>query len=201
VGVLWTPGYWGFVGTVYVLHRGYWGPHVGYYGGINYGFGYGGVGFTGGRWLGDVFAYNSSVSNVRVSEMRNTYRQTAVASRVANRVSYNGGPGGISAVPTAEERAAEAEARIPRTTPQRASPPQLAMPGPAVFLAPQVVPRVASSHRTTAPTAGGSHPPAPASLSTTPPQRPAPVPQLAAVQPTAPKPPASTATTPQHPKH
>jgi hypothetical protein len=38
-GVLWTPGYWGFVGAFYVFHRGYWGTHIGYYGGINYGFG------------------------------------------------------------------------------------------------------------------------------------------------------------------
>ena len=40
VGVLWTPGYWGFVGGVYAFHAGYWGPHVGFYGGVNYGFGY-----------------------------------------------------------------------------------------------------------------------------------------------------------------
>jgi len=39
-GFLWTPGYWGFVGENYSWHSGYWGPHVGFYGGINYGFGY-----------------------------------------------------------------------------------------------------------------------------------------------------------------
>ena len=50
VGVLWTPGYWGFAGGLYGWHAGYWGPHVGFYGGINYGFGYGGVGFFGGEW-------------------------------------------------------------------------------------------------------------------------------------------------------
>jgi hypothetical protein len=37
VGVLWTPGYWGFAGGVYAFHAGYWGPHVGFYGGVNYG--------------------------------------------------------------------------------------------------------------------------------------------------------------------
>ena len=52
-GVLWTPGYWGFAGGVYAWHAGYWGPHVGFYGGINYGFGYGGVGFVGGEWRGE----------------------------------------------------------------------------------------------------------------------------------------------------
>ena len=54
VGVLWTPGYWGFVGGVYMFHAGYWGPHIGFYGGVNYGFGYGGVGFVGGRWRGGI---------------------------------------------------------------------------------------------------------------------------------------------------
>ena len=49
VGFLWTPGYWGFGSGVYGWHAGYWGPHVGFYGGINYGFGYGGVGFCGRR--------------------------------------------------------------------------------------------------------------------------------------------------------
>src|SRR6202171_2598830 len=52
VGMLWTPGYWAFSDGFYGWHAGYWGPHVGFYGGINYGFGYGGVGFWGGRWGG-----------------------------------------------------------------------------------------------------------------------------------------------------
>src|ERR1700732_2220582 len=51
-GLLWTPGYWGFAEGAYAWHGGYWGPHVGFYGGINYGFGYGGGGFGGGRWNG-----------------------------------------------------------------------------------------------------------------------------------------------------
>jgi hypothetical protein len=44
-GYLWTPGYWGWSSGAYLWHAGYWGPHVGFYGGVNYGFGYGGVGF------------------------------------------------------------------------------------------------------------------------------------------------------------
>src|ERR1700692_4249456 len=48
VGVFWTPGYWGFAGGLYGWHAGYWGPHVGFYGGINYGDGYGGGWFGGG---------------------------------------------------------------------------------------------------------------------------------------------------------
>ena len=60
VGVLWTPGYWGFAGGVYVFHAGYWGPHVGFYGGVNYGGGYVGTGYAGGRWVNGGFAYNAS---------------------------------------------------------------------------------------------------------------------------------------------
>src|SRR3984957_2648933 len=58
-GLLWTPGYWGYEGGVYGWHRGYWGPHVGFYGGVNYGFGYGGGGFVGGAGGGGAFAHNT----------------------------------------------------------------------------------------------------------------------------------------------
>ena len=36
VGFLWTPGYWGYSGGRYRYNYGYWGPHIGFYGGINY---------------------------------------------------------------------------------------------------------------------------------------------------------------------
>jgi hypothetical protein len=117
VGVLWTPGYWGYVGAVYVFRPGYWAPHIGYYGGINYGFGYFGVGFAGGRWVGNSFAYNRTVSNVDERAFHNTYNE-AVHSTL-NRVSYNGGPGGTTFAPTAQERAFAAESRIPPTQVQR----------------------------------------------------------------------------------
>src|SRR5271170_7194302 len=103
-GVLWTPGYWGFAGGVYGWHGGYWGPHVGFYGGVNYGFGYGGVGFAGGEWRGGHFAYNTAVVNVNTA--------------VNNRASFNGGPGGTSATPTAEERAAANEPHVQPTSEQ-----------------------------------------------------------------------------------
>src|SRR5271155_3531500 len=48
-GLLWTPGYWAFNDGVYGFRQGYWGEQVGFYGGVNYGFGYVGVGFAGGR--------------------------------------------------------------------------------------------------------------------------------------------------------
>ncbi|MBB5056024.1 hypothetical protein HDF16_000693 [Granulicella aggregans] len=57
-GALWTPGYWGYGGSGYFWNAGYWGPSVGYYGGINYGFGYFGTGFYGGYWDRGSFFYN-----------------------------------------------------------------------------------------------------------------------------------------------
>ena len=90
VGLLWTPGYWGFGGGVYGWHGGYWGPHVGYYGGVNYGFGYGGFGFAGGSWEGGRFRY------VDVGHMYPGHE------------SFNG-PGGVMAGPRPEERAWEHE--------------------------------------------------------------------------------------------
>jgi hypothetical protein len=119
VGMLWTPGYWGYAGAIYVFHAGYWGPHVGFYGGINYGFGYPGVGFAGGRWVGNSFAYNRSVNNVDVRVIHNSYSETVVNNVSRNTVSYNGGPGGIAAGSTAQERAAAAEPHFPSTARQR----------------------------------------------------------------------------------
>jgi YXWGXW repeat-containing protein len=120
VGMLWTPGYWGFAGGVYAWHAGYWGPHVGFYGGVNYGFGYGGVGFVGGRWDHGAFAYNTAVSNVNVTVVHNTYvdKTVIVNNTTVNRVSYNGGPGGLNAQPTAQERIAENDHHVAMTNEQ-----------------------------------------------------------------------------------
>jgi hypothetical protein len=109
VGMLWTPGYWGFAGGFYGWHAGYWGPHVGFYGGINYGFGYGGVGFAGGEWRGGAFFYNRAVMNVNVTNVTNVYNRTVVMNNV--HTSFNG-PGGIEARPTPQE---EAYGREPHT--------------------------------------------------------------------------------------
>jgi hypothetical protein len=120
VGFLWTPGYWGWGGGGYFWHAGYWGPHVGFYGGINYGFGYGGVGFFGGRWNGGVFAYNTAVMHVNTTVIHNTYVDRTVINNVTvnNHVSYNGGTGGVSARPTPGEMAAEHEHHIAPTSMQ-----------------------------------------------------------------------------------
>ena len=120
VGVLWTPGYWGFVGGVYLFHAGYWGPHIGFYGGVNYGFGYGGVGFAGGRWVGNSFAYNTAVVHVNTTVIHNTYVNNVTVNNVTvNKVSYNGGAGGVAAAPTPQERAAMSETHVPPTVAQR----------------------------------------------------------------------------------
>src|ERR1700733_2204420 len=74
-GLLWTPGYWGWSNGVYAFNAGYWGPHIGFYGGINYGFGYGGVGFEGGQWSGGAFQYNRAVTNVDSTRITNTYNK------------------------------------------------------------------------------------------------------------------------------
>ncbi len=108
VGMLWTPGYWGWGGGFYAWHAGYWGPHIGFYGGINYGFGYTGVGFVGGEWRGGAFYYNRSVTNVSVTNVTNVYNRTVVVNNTRT-VSYNGGQGGIEARPTPQEEAAAHE--------------------------------------------------------------------------------------------
>ena len=119
VGVLWTPGYWGFVGGVYAFHAGYWGPHIGFYGGVNYGFGYGGVGFVGGRWEGGAYHYNTAVTNVNTTVIHNTYVNNVTVNNVTvNKVSYNGGTGGVAAQPTPAERHAMAEPHTPPTPAQ-----------------------------------------------------------------------------------
>jgi hypothetical protein len=118
-GLLWTPGYWGWGGGVYLWHAGYWGPHVGFYGGINYGFGYGGVGFVGGEWRGGVFHYNTAVTNVNTTVIHNTYVNNTVVNRTTvNNVSYNGGTGGVTARPTSGELAAEHEHHVAATSMQ-----------------------------------------------------------------------------------
>ncbi len=117
VGFLWTPAYWGFEGGAYAFHAGYWGPHVGFYGGINYGFGYGGVGFGGGEWRGGSFFYNRSVTNVNVTNVTNVYNRTVIVNNHTT-VAYNGGPGGVAYRPTPQETQFSHEQHIQPTANQ-----------------------------------------------------------------------------------
>jgi hypothetical protein len=114
---LWTPGYWGMDGAVFLFHPGYWGPHVGFYGGVNYGYGYGGAGYEGGYWQGGHLYYNRSVNNISNVNVTNVYNKTVVNNITVNRVSYNGG-NGVHAAPTAADLAASREPHVAATPAQ-----------------------------------------------------------------------------------
>jgi WXXGXW repeat (2 copies) len=110
-GYLWTPGWWGWDNDAYMFHEGYWGPEVGWYGGINYGYGYSGYGYDGGRWDHGHFAYNTYVNRVNTEVIHNTYN--ARPERVSeSHVSYNGGQGGVEARPTAQQEAYERQRHV-----------------------------------------------------------------------------------------
>ena len=114
-GALWTPGYWGFFHSRYSFFHGYWGPHIGFYGGINYGYGYTGVGYQGGYWNGGRFNYNRSVNNINVNVVHNVYNRTVINNYVTtnSRVSFNGGSGGVQVRPRPQELSALREPHAP----------------------------------------------------------------------------------------
>jgi hypothetical protein len=116
-GLLWTPGYWGWNGAAFIFTDGYWGPTIGFYGGINYGFGYFGNGFVGGRWDGGHFFYNTAVWHVG-GGFRNTYVDKVTIVNNTH-VSYNGGNGGVTARATATEEAARNERHVDAVAAQR----------------------------------------------------------------------------------
>jgi len=111
VGFFWTPPYWGWADGAFVFYDGYWGPNVGFYGGIAYGFGYFGFGFVGGRWDGGHFFYNRTYANIDVVNIHNVYNET-VNVNVNNHVSYNGGPGGVDAHPRPQDEAAARDRHV-----------------------------------------------------------------------------------------
>lgn len=101
-GLLWTPGYWSWDDGRYLWNAGYWGPTVGFYGGIDYGFGYPGDGYYGGHWDHDHFFYNRAANNFGSVRVVNIYNEALPAVSHA-RVSFNGGRDGIAARPTPEQ--------------------------------------------------------------------------------------------------
>jgi hypothetical protein len=118
VGLLWTPAYWAYDNGSYVFNEGYWGPQVGFYGGIDYGFGYTGYDYQGGYWSDGAFFYNTVVNNITSAAIRNTY-QKAVPLRHRTTISHNGGPGGVRAKPTSAQLAAANQRHTPATSEQR----------------------------------------------------------------------------------
>jgi hypothetical protein len=118
-GFLWTPGYWGWNNGLYAWNGGYWGEHVGFYGGINYGFGYGGVGFGGGEWRGGSFFYNTAVMHVNTTQITNVYVNRTVIVNNDSHVAFNGGQGGIAARPTPQEESFAHETHVPPVAAQQ----------------------------------------------------------------------------------
>ena len=116
-GLLWTPAYWGWNNGNYAFYPGYWGTNVGFYGGVNYGYGYGGDGYGGGRWQNGRFFYNTSVNNVNSASIHNRY-EDATFSRSAGSVSFNGGNGGIQAQPTARDQQYASQRHVHATSAQ-----------------------------------------------------------------------------------
>ena len=119
VGFLWTPGYWGWQGGGYFWHAGYWGPTVGFYGGVNYGFGYDGVGFAGGYWRGNRFMYNRAVVHVGPTFVTNVYSRPDAYHGGYAHVSFNGGPGGVVAHPSRAQMAAARQHHVGFTSVQQ----------------------------------------------------------------------------------
>lgn len=123
IGVYWTPPYWGYDGGSYLFHTGYWGPTVGFYGGINYGFGYFGSGYYGGEWAGDRFRYNTAVTRVNTNIVRNVYVNKTVINNFGGRTRPGGasfnGPGGTKAKASAKEQAVADAEKVPATPEQQ----------------------------------------------------------------------------------
>lgn len=105
--------------TASISGSGYWGPEVGFYGGVDFGFGYPGVGFDGGYWQEGTYYYNRSVTNVDATVVHNTYNTTVVNnSTTVNRVSFHGGPGGTTARASAQELQAANQRHVSMTSVQ-----------------------------------------------------------------------------------
>jgi WXXGXW repeat (2 copies) len=119
VGALWTPGYWGFYGGRYLFYPGHWGLHIGFYGGINYGFGYVGLGYEGGYWNSGQFFYNRVYNHLNTSVVHHVYSYNASnRARNVSRSSFNGGSHGVQARPRPSEVAASREPTAPRMSTQ-----------------------------------------------------------------------------------
>ncbi len=130
LGLLWTPPYWAWNNGLYLFNAGYWGPTVGFYGGINYGFGYPGTGFFGGLWQNNVFVYNRTVNNFGNVNIANAYSRPVFNPN--NHVAFNGGRGGTTVRPTQAQIAARAHAVRP--TAEQAQHQEAASRNPAAWL-------------------------------------------------------------------
>lgn len=115
-GALWTPGYWDYSGRRYRFHHGFWASHIGFYGGVPYGYGYTGTGYYGGYWQGENFFYNQQVNRINNRVIRTVYVHPVPEVRF--RASYDG-PGGLNARPSPAQLAVFHERIIPAMQVQR----------------------------------------------------------------------------------
>jgi hypothetical protein len=113
-GLLWTPPYWSRVDGGFVFHHGYWAEAVGFYGGIDYGYGYAGDGYQGGRWDNGTFFYNRAANNLGSLNIAHAYDQAIAVTDQSERVSFEGGSRGTKARPTPQQ---ERLARDPHVAP------------------------------------------------------------------------------------
>jgi hypothetical protein len=118
-GLLWTPAYWSRVDGGYLFHAGYWAEQIGFYGGIDYGYGYTGDGYQGGRWENGALFYNRAANNLGSPDIANVYDQAVAADNKAVRVSFNGGSRGTTARPTPREETLADARHVEATAEQR----------------------------------------------------------------------------------
>jgi hypothetical protein len=118
-GLLWTPPYWSRVDGGYAFHAGYWAEQVGFYGGIDYGYGYTADGYRGGRWENDSFLYNRAVNNLGSLDIASVYDEAVTGDSKASRVSFNGGITGTKARPTSHQETSADVRHVGPTEEQR----------------------------------------------------------------------------------
>ena len=117
IGYLWTPGYWTETDDGYEYVEGYWAQDVGFYGGINYGNGYGGVGYEGAYWRNGSLFYNRLVTNFGVIVIERIYEAPTSVYSNSGRLAFNGRHG-IAARPGAYDMAAAREQHYSATADQ-----------------------------------------------------------------------------------
>ena len=83
-------------------------------------------------WATTSIRYNRAVANINVTVIHNTYNTTVVNNVTVNKVSYNGGAGGIAAAPTPQERQFEHEQHV-GATPMQQQHSQQAAQNPGLF--------------------------------------------------------------------
>jgi len=118
-GLLWTPPYWSRIEDGYAFHAGYWDETVGFYGGINYGYGYAGDGYQGGRWEDGTFFYNRATNNLGSLNIAHLYDQTIADADPSIHVSFNGGSRGIEARPTPQQESLARDRHVAPTAEQQ----------------------------------------------------------------------------------